>query len=155
MKKITKKAMLIVFIAAFISPLAFSQYGEGMKLKRLESNLNLTDSQKDQIDKLRLDHQKVMVDLKAKLDKARIELREVTSKDEFTRNEFLVTHDKMAKIREEIQLAAANHQMDILDLLNKDQRKTFSQVGNEFKDKKRHLGRMGRFDCNYCKCRLK
>lgn len=148
MKSIIKKMMFTVLIMAFLTPLAFSQPGEGWNLKRLEGKLNLTDSQKDQIEKLQLDHQKAMVDLKAKLDKAMIELREVMSKDDFTRSEYLAAHNKMAKLREEIQLAVANHRMDVRDLMDKDQRKILKEE-RKFEKKEKYFNRKGRCGCGF------
>ena len=148
MKNIVKKAMLAVVLIAFLSPLAFSQPGEGWNLKRLESKLNLTDTQKDQIEKLRLDHQKAMVDLKAKLEKARIESREVMSKDDFSRSEYLAAHNKMVKLREDIQLAAANHRMDVLELMNKDQRKILAEE-RKVEKRQKNFNRKGRGGCDF------
>ena len=145
MKNIIYKAMTTILIAVFLSPAAFSQQREELNLKRLESKLNLTDTQKDQIEKLRLDHQKAMIDLKANLEKARLELREITSKDDFTRNEYLAAHSKMAKLREDIQLAGANHRMDVLDLMNKDQRKIIAE-NRLLNGSKKNFGKKGRGD---------
>ncbi len=145
MKNIIKKAMTAILIAVFLSPVAFSQQGEGLNLKRLQNKLNLTDTQKDQIEKLQLDHQKAIVDLKANLEKARLELKEITSKEDFTRNEYLAAHSKMAKLREEIQLAGANHRMDVLDLMNKDQRKIIAE-NRLFNKSKKYFGKKGRGD---------
>jgi len=142
--------MFTMMITAFISPLVFSQHGEGWNLERLKNKLNLTDSQKDQIEKLKLDHQKSMVDLKANLEKARIESKEVVSKADFTRNEFIAAHNKMAKLREEIQLAAANHRMDVLELLNKDQRKILAKE-RKFDKRQNKFGKKGRGGCD-CDC---
>jgi Spy/CpxP family protein refolding chaperone len=135
-------------ISVFLTPIVFSQPCDGWNLKRLESKLNLSDTQKEQIEKLRLDHQKAMVELKAKLEKAEIELREVTSKADFSRSDYLATHNKIAKIREEIQLAAANHRMDVLDLMNKDQRKLLLDE-LKFEKGKKFLGMKGRGRCGF------
>lgn len=140
--------MLLILVAAFVSPVAFSQRGEGWKLNRLESKLNLTDAQKDQIEKLRLDHQKSMVDLKANLDKAKIESRELTSKDDFKRSDYLAAHNKVAKLREAMQLAALNHRMDVLELMNKDQRKILAEERKIGKRQKKFL-KKGRGECNF------
>ena len=148
MKNSLVKAMLAILIAAFLFPLTFSQSGAGWNLKRIESKLNLTDAQKDQIEKLRLDHQKAMVDLKANLEKARIESREVMSKDDFTRSEYLTTHNKMVKLREDIQLAAAKHRMDVLELMNKDQRKILAQE-RKYEKRQRNFSRKGRGGCDF------
>ena len=148
MKNSLVKAMLAILIAAFLSPLTFSQSGDGWNLKRLESKLNLTDAQKNQIEKLRLDHQKAMVDLKANLEKAKIESKEVMSKDDFTRSEYLAAHNKMVKLREDIQLAAANHRMDVLELMNKDQRKILAQE-RKYEKRQRNFSRKGRGGCDF------
>ena len=148
MQNIVKKAMLVVLSIAFLSPLTFSQPGEGWNLKRLESQLNLTDGQKDQVEKLRIEHQKSMVDLKAKLEKTRIELSEVMNKDDFTRSEYLAAHNKMTKFREDIQLAAANHRMDILDLMNKDQRKILAKE-RKFEKRQKYFNRKGWGGCDF------
>jgi Spy/CpxP family protein refolding chaperone len=137
-----------MLITVFVSSTAIAQYGEGWNLKKLESKLKLTDTQKDQIENLRLNHQKDMVDLKAKLQKARIESREVMIKDDFTRNEYLAAQNKMIKLREEIQLAAANHKMDVLDLMNKEQRKILADE-RIFEKGQRNYLRKGRGECRY------
>jgi len=148
MKNSLIKAMFAILITASLSPLIFSQSGDGWNLKRLESKLNLTDAQKNQIEKLRLDHQKAMVDLKANLEKARIESREVMSKDDFTRSEYLAAHNKMVKLREDIHLAAANHRMDVFELMNKDQRKILAE-GRKFEKRQRNFNRKGRGGCDF------
>jgi Spy/CpxP family protein refolding chaperone len=146
MKNTLKISILSMLVLVFGCSVAFSQHGEGWNLKKLESKLNLTDTQKDQIEKLRLNHQKDMVDLKAKLQKARIESKEVMSKDEFTRNEYLAAQNKMIKLREEIHLAAANHRMDVLDLMNKDQRKILADE-RIFEKRQKYYLRKGRGEC--------
>ena len=148
MKNSLVKAMLAILIAVFLSPLTFSQSEAGWNLKRLESKLNLTDAQKNQIEKLRLDHQKAMVDLKANLEKAKIESKEVMSKDDFTRSEYLDAHNKMMKLREDIQLAAAKHRMDVLELMNKDQRKILAQE-RKYEKRQRNFSRKGRGGCDF------
>lgn len=148
MKSILNKFVLAILFSIFLTPIAFSQPCDGWNLKKLDSKLNLTDSQKEQLEKLRLDHQKAMVELKAKLEKAEIELREVTSKADFSRNEYLAAHNKIAKTRDEIQLAAANHRMDVLDLMNKDQRKILLEE-RKFNQGKKFFGMKGRGGCGF------
>jgi len=147
MKSTIKKAVFVVLISAFVCPLAISQPANGWNMKKMESKLNLTDTQKDQIEKLRLDHQKAMVDLKAKLEKARIESREVMSKADFSRSEYLAANNKMVKLREDIQLAAANHRMDVLELMNKDQRKILAEE-RKVEKRQKNFNRKGRGGCD-------
>jgi Spy/CpxP family protein refolding chaperone len=150
MQNIIKKLTILALIGIIISPFIYSQPKDGLNLRRLEDKLNLTDSQKDQIENLRIKHQKDMVDLKAKLEKARIELREVTADGDFTRSEYLAAHNKMIKMREEIQLAAANHRMDVFDLLDKDQKKIMAEKMKFGKGKKHYFRRGGRdYPCDF------
>ena len=148
MKNTIMKVVLVLLLSVFVAPVAFSQRGDCWNFKKLENKLNLTDTQKDQIEKLRLDHQIVMVDLKAKLEKTRIEFRTVMGKDDFTRGEYLAAQDKMAKIREEIRVKAANHRMDVLELMNKDQR-TILAENRKFNPDKKGFGRKGRGGCQF------
>lgn len=126
MKNLVDKVIIVVLISIFAIPAVFAQRSDGWNFKRLQSKLNLSDTQKEQIEKLRTDHQKTMIDLRAELEKAQIELRELTSKPDFTRNDFLAAQNKIADFRKEIQLSHANHRMDVLDLMTKDQRKIIS-----------------------------
>jgi len=146
MKDAANKSMLAFLILMLFSSFSFAQRGEGLNLERLGTKLKLSDTQKDQIEILRIGHQKGMIDLKAKLDKARIELREVTSKADFTRSELLASHSKIAKFREEIQLAAANHRMDVLELMTQEQRKILSEERLDRKGQKK-FWKKGRGDC--------
>jgi len=153
MKNAAKKSILAFLILMLFSSLIFAQRGECREIESLGTKLKLSDTQKDQIEKLRIEHQKGMVDLKAKLEKARIELREVTGKPDFSRNEYLASHTKMAKFREEIQLAVANHHMDVLELLNPEQRKIFSEERLDRKGQKK-IWKKGRGDCGVEKPRM-
>lgn len=146
MRNLIVKISLALFIIAFFNPYAAAQPRESRNLMRLEDKLNLTDAQKDKIEKLRTDHQKAMVDLRAKLQKAQLEMREITAKDDFSRAEFLNAHSKISKIREEIQLSNANHRMDILEILNKDQRKILAENRMNFGTQK-HFMKKGNRDC--------
>ena len=153
MKNSAKKSMLAFLILMLFSSVVFAQRGEGREIDRLGTKLKLSDTQKDQIEKLRIEHQKGMVDLKAKLEKARIELREVIGKPDFSRNEYLTSHTKMAKFREEIQLAVTNHHMDVLELLNPEQRKIFSEERLDGKGQ-RKIWKKGRGGCSVDKPRM-
>ena len=96
--------------------------GPMMKGKIFEK-LNLTDTQKDQIAKLRTDFQTKMVDLKANLQKDQIALKALRNKDDVTRDEVITSVEAVNKSRNTIALALANHIMDIRDILTPEQRK--------------------------------
>ncbi len=135
MKTINTSAFLSLIIIFFFTAFVHAQPNNGRGHQMMKEKLNLTETQEKQIETLRTEHQKNMIDLRSKLEKARIEAKEVIKKDDFTRSEYLATHDRLSKIQNEIHTAAANHRMDVLEVLNKDQRKTFLEFGNRFDGK--------------------
>lgn len=147
METLIKKLVLSIFLILLFTLPLNAQPGRGWGYLYFNEKLELSDEQESKIEKLRADHQKEMVDHRAKLQKARLELREVTTKDNFSRNEYLAAHNKLAKIREEIQLANANHRMNVLELLNKDQRKMINDFRN-LGGKQKWMRRFGWRDCS-------
>lgn len=95
--------------------------------KKFIEKLDLTDAQQENIEKLRINHQKQMVDLRASLEKEQIAMKELLGKDDFSRSAYLAQQDKVAAARDKIQKAMANHQMDIYEQLNADQKKTWRE----------------------------
>lgn len=148
METLIKKLVLSIFLMLLFTLPSNAQPGRGWGYWYLKDKLELSDEQEARIEKLRAEHQKEMIDLRAKLEKARLEMREVTAKENFSRSEYLAAHNKLAKIREEIQTANANHRMDVLDLLNKDQRKMFSDFKN-FGGRQKWIRGFGAWDCPF------
>jgi len=91
------------------------------------SSLNLTDAQVSKIDALRTKHQKIMVDLRADLQKSVIDQKELFSSGDVQKDKYLAAVDKTNKIREKMSLERANHQMDIYSVLDKDQKAKFDK----------------------------
>ncbi|MCK6615585.1 MAG: Spy/CpxP family protein refolding chaperone [Ignavibacteriaceae bacterium] len=89
--------------------------------------LDLSDAQKDKIEQLRLDHQKQMIDLRAALDKERLAMKELMANDNLNRSAYLAQEEKLNAARDKMQKARANHQMDIYDQLNADQKKIWRE----------------------------
>ena len=93
--------------------------------------LNLTEDQKSAIEDLRIQHQKKMVDLKAGLEKRMLDLKELKSKGNYTRDDYLAKVKAITEAKDAIALSMANHRMDIYELLNADQQKTFNALTND------------------------
>ncbi len=146
MKILIKSSFFSLLIVFLLTTILQAQPGMGWRHAQMKEKLNLTEIQETQLEKLRNDHQKSMIDLRAKLQKAKVEAREVMSKDDFKRSDYLAAQEKISKIQNEIHSTAANHRMDIVDILNKDQRKIFLDSNRKFDGKKRNFMNRSRTD---------
>ena len=99
---------------------------KGQFLKKL----NLTQEQKDQLSDLKFKHQKEMVDLRADLKKNLIDLKEVKSKDNFSRDEVINAVKKVNESRDKITVARANNMYDFYSLLKPEQKQMWKENQN-------------------------
>ena len=131
-------------IIAILSALVISQYlfAQEMTQERdrdqlkIHQKLNLTEVQQEQVDALKFDHQKEMIDLKANLEKKEIEMAELKNKSNYTREEFLNKINEIISARNEIALSLANHQMDVYQLLDDNQKKEWNKFSGEFGERR-------------------
>ena len=95
---------------------------------RMFEKLDLTQDQKDKIEQFSITHQKEMIDLRADLQKKRLDMRELVRKGNFSRSDFLNIVNELNGARDKIATAKANHMMDIYSLLTDQQKKIFSEM---------------------------
>ncbi|AFH49051.1 Hypothetical protein IALB_1341 [Ignavibacterium album JCM 16511] len=141
------KTKLLVAIATIIALSIFTEsfaQMERMKMRdkmrdKMEERLNLTDAQKAKVEELRLNHQKKMIDLKANLEKKEVELKALRANDKLNRSEFLKLIKEINEIKNSIAVERANHQMDIYELLDNNQKKIWREMkpGEMMKEGKR------------------
>lgn len=140
--KITK-ILAVIFTLTLLSGTAFSQKNENnMRMefhKNIFEKLNLTDQQKDKMSELRFSHKKQMIDLKAALEKSRLALQELRSKDNFTRSEVLAAVKKINQAKNDIAIAEANNKMDMYEILTPEQQKIWKK--NIFNTRMHHRER--------------
>lgn len=122
-----------------------------MMKEKIFDKLNLTDTQKDQIAKLKTDFQTKMVDLKANLQKDKIALKALRSKDDVTRNEVITAVEAVNKSKNAMALAWANHIMDIRDMLTPEQRKIVKEHLSGMFNGMGGYGMMDHFRWNRCR----
>jgi hypothetical protein len=136
----TKMFTLIAIISALlVSQDLFSQ--EMMRERdrdrlQIHQKLNLTEEQQEKADILKLAHQKEMVDLKANHEKREIEMAELKNKGNYTREEFLAKTNEIISARNKIALSLANHQMDVYQLLDENQKKEWNKFSGEFGERR-------------------
>jgi len=117
----------------------------------MHEKLNLTPDQEKKIDELRTEHQKKMVDLRATMEKLHLEKKEMVSKGNYDRKSFLALEDKIQKQRDVIESARANHQMDVYELLDQNQKEIWNKrpmVGPKGKMQRPGRGHRGCSNCD-------
>ena len=131
-------------ILAILSALVISQYLFAQEMiqerhrdqLKIHHRLNLTDEQQEKVEVLKLAHQKQMIDLKANLERKEVEMAELKNKGNYTREEFLSKTNEIISARNEIALSLANHQMDVYQLLDDNQKKEWNKFSSEFGEKR-------------------
>lgn len=120
---------LMLGLVLFFSGVVTAQPGRGYPgAGRCMDDLKLTKDQETKIEALRLDHQKKMIDLRSDLEKTQLEMKQLLSKGNYTRAEYLAVTAKLGKAREALQTSRANHRMDVYDLLDKDQKALWNEL---------------------------
>ena len=129
-------AFIAIISALLISRDLFAQemmvHERNKNQMQIHQKLNLTEEQQVKVEALRFSHQKEMVDLKANLEKRKIEMAELKNKGNYTRDEFLGKTNEIISARNKIALSLANHQMDIYQILDETQKKEWNKFSSEF-----------------------
>ncbi|MBS4033765.1 MAG: periplasmic heavy metal sensor [Ignavibacterium sp.] len=120
-------SLLIVF-ALFNDADAQKRRNMSENFTRMHENLNLTEQQTSKLEDLRIKHQEQMIDLRAELDKARLENQKLRRSTNLSRSEFINQTKKMSSIKNKMAEARANHLMDVYETLNDEQRKTWNDM---------------------------
>jgi hypothetical protein len=130
---------LVILSVLVISQLLFAQEMRQERDRdqlKIHQKLNLTEEQQEKVDALKFDHQNEMIDLKANLEKKEIEMAELKNKSNYTREEFLNKVNEIISARNEIALSLANHQMDVYQLLDDNQKKEWDKFSGEFGERR-------------------
>jgi Spy/CpxP family protein refolding chaperone len=101
--------------------------------QRMMDQLNLTEKQRDQIEKLRLEHQKAATEMHAKIRIARLELRELFLADKLDRGAIEKKTDAITDLQRKAKTQLLDHLFAVYDILNPEQQKIW----------KGHAGMMG------------
>lgn len=141
MKKIT-----LIILAGILTLAAVNLLAQGFDdrdrdrfkfRERIHEQLNLTEEQESKLQDLKFKHQSEMIDLKAELEKEELAQQELKSKGNYTREEFLAGIDELIKIKNKIEIARANHQMDVYEILDSAQKETWNRISDRLHEMKR------------------
>lgn len=133
-------ASIVIVLTAIIVQSGFTQ--ERMKCRndgnhfQVFEKLNLTESQQDQIVTLKLNHQMGMIDLKANLQKKKLQMAELKNIGNYTREAFIDNVEAINSVKNEIAISRANFQMDIYQLLDDNQKKEWNKCSFNFGERK-------------------
>ncbi len=143
-----------IFIFATISDANAQKRGDmRQNFNRMHEQLNLTDQQKAKVEELRLKHQEQMIDMRAELEKARLENQKLRNSDNLNRSDVISQTKKMNNIKNNMAESRVNHKMDVYELLTDEQRKIWNDLKKDkprFKDgrKKGNQGKGYRDRCD-------
>jgi len=136
------KFKVLVFITASTLILSCNIFAQEMMQqkkqfqKQVHQQLNLTEEQQTKVDELKFAHQKEMIDLKANLDKKELDMTELKSKGNYTRDEYLNKVNEIISARNKIALSVANHHMDVYQLLDENQKKEWNKMSHQFGERR-------------------
>ena len=134
MKKLNlAEIAVILFIALISTQFSYGQMErrgmhQGDHHKMMIDNLNLSDTQQEAVEELSFSDKRKMIELKADMEKNKLDMQELLSKGNYTRDDYLNTVKTINDAKEKIAFAKANHRMDVYDLLTEEQRKTFDEM---------------------------
>lgn len=126
-RSILVMALLLVLAAPVLNHAGPKDRPGDMLFKKMK----LTEQQMDKVEALRLSHQKVMIDLKAEMQKAKLAMKETLLKDEMSKSDFTAQSDKIAAVHEKIRKERESHMMAIYDVLDASQKKMWRKFHAE------------------------
>ena len=108
---------------------------------RIKEKLNLSDEQVDKIEALQLSHRKEMINLKADVELKEVELDELKSTINFSRDAYLSKVKEIIAAKDKIAITQANHKMDIYQLLDDNQKKEWNKMSRIMHERKHQMMR--------------
>lgn len=142
--------VIILFVFFTINQNLFAQQNQRMERQNfredIKEKLNLTEDQQAKIEALRLTHEEEMIKLRNELELKELEMKKLNSKNTVSRDEVLELTRELSEIKGRIDIARANHRMDVYDLLDAEQRKVWLDIDRKMdivknKMKERHFHR--------------
>ena len=128
--------LVVLFAFSFVGQDSYSQKQNNKRQneyrKELKEKLNLTDEQEKKIQELRNAHQEVMIKYNADLDLKELELKRLKQNDNVSRNDLINLTKELSAIKNEIELAKVNHQMDVYENLDANQKKIWMEQQSKF-----------------------
>lgn len=111
----------------------FSQPAQGEpRGERIKNVLKLTSEQEKKFNELKIQQQQAVIDTRAKIQKNRLELKQMIDAGKIDEKNFLQITDDNIKLQGDIKYSATKHWLDVYKMLNDDQKAIWTK----------HLARM-------------
>ncbi|MBU1098406.1 MAG: Spy/CpxP family protein refolding chaperone [Bacteroidetes bacterium] len=131
-----KKNLLFISILLFVfSALVMAQPFEGKnnsrnfdRKGRLIQQLNLTTEQQKKIDDLRFNHQNKMIELKAQLQKNKLEMGKTIKSGNLNKSDYLALVNKNNDLKSAMNTSRAEMFLNIYSLLDDEQKVKFTEM---------------------------
>ena len=107
---------------------AISQPGPGERWKSIHDELGLSDQQEEQIEKLRSDHQKTMIDQRGRIATARVELRDLLRAEALDRPAIDKKMQEIANLEVKAHSARLDHWAAVNKILTPEQQKLWKKT---------------------------
>lgn len=131
------KGPLFITLAMSVVMMATTVNAQPRGMMGVAEELNLTDDQIEKMEAFRFEHQKAMIQKRADLKTARLELKELMRKAKVDRKAAISRQEKISSVRSETARMKLDHRLQVRDLLSEDQVKKWQ----EFHREKRSFGR--------------
>lgn len=124
MKKIIVSLLSIIILTTLVYAQQERRDGsKGKGMDRIIKNLNLSADQQKSLEDMRIGQKKKMIEIKADLEKAELDLEAIENKDNINKSEYLNQIEKLNSIRNKMSIERANHHLAFLEILTPEQRK--------------------------------
>ncbi|MCU0345166.1 MAG: Spy/CpxP family protein refolding chaperone [Ignavibacterium sp.] len=134
---------VVLFAAVSINQEGYSQKRDNPRSKDfrmdLKSQLNLSEDQEKKIEALRLTKEESMIKLRSDLELKELEIRKLKSSDKFSRSEMINLTKDINSIKNDMALTRVNHQMDVYELLDENQKKIWLDKQDQFGNMKHRI----------------
>lgn len=135
-----KFALIPILLLSFFIGNLFSQPKDNFLFDKkfgrpLIEKLNLSDKQKEELAKLRSEHQKQMIDLKSEIKKLEIDLKSAWHEKDLDKKKIEAITDKIAESRKKMAKLRLNHWFDIYSRLNEEQKEIFRDMRGKMTEK--------------------
>jgi len=129
MKKLSVLILSVLLLGNFS---IFSQPTEdglqfGPRCDRLKELLKLTPEQEKKFNDLKYQHQQGVIDIHAKIQKNRLELKKMIDDGKIDEKKVLQLTDDNSKLQGDIKYSATKYWLDVYKMLNDDQKAVFTK----------------------------
>ncbi|MCX6168541.1 MAG: periplasmic heavy metal sensor [Ignavibacteriales bacterium] len=114
----------------------------GQRGDRIKTALKLTPEQEKKFDDLKYQHQQGVVDINAKIQKNRLELKKMIADGNIDDKKILQLVEDNSKLQGDIKYSATKHWLDVYKILNDEQKAIFTKFVSRMTDSRAGMGRM-------------